>query len=143
MTQAWKMFYNWRVETCDSEHLKRWEESFSIPVDLTRDTDDRRARVESYIKRKEVITVEDWESILITATGNTDIEVYPALNSSDSAWILPNPVPTPLYAISDENQKPFVVYVDNVADEDEKQVILDTCRKFQPANVFVICIITG
>jgi len=128
------------MESEDTELMMMWETSLGLTGEGT--NSERIDLIKAQIRKRLVVNVTEWSAVLSEALGRT-VEVYPAvdIDMTDTDFLLPNPVPTPLF-IPDPTkikQEKFIVMLDEVKD-DEKANVLNIINKFMPTNVVAICI---
>jgi len=134
-----KIIFEFRIET-SVDFLEKWEESFGIVTDETKSLDERRAEVKAQYRKKTVVSAEEWESVLSEALGK-EITVKPSIDYvPDEDFLLPNPVPTPLFLPYPDviPQNRFIVIIDGLNGSSEVATAKGIVARFRPS--FVVCV---
>ena len=128
------------MESEDTELMSMWETSLGIAGEGT--NAERIDLIKAQIRKRMTVNVTEWSAVLSEAFGRT-VTVYPAvdIDMTDTDFLLPNPVPTPLFIPNPTKikQEKFIVMLDEIH-LSEMERALDIVAKFMPTNVVAICI---
>lgn len=147
LSQLWnticEILKEFRIDYSEN-YLYLWEDSLGLSSDgLT--LAQRRDAVKEQLRKIPIVTDEEWETNLSDALGKTITVIQADGFTPDSDMILPNPVPTPLYAPFPDlyPMNRFIVLIDGADDADDVAQIREIVDKYKFSATYVIIINRG